>query len=193
MKSKIGGAQWLVRERRRIAIAIAHSLISAVRPRSFISPILLAISVYINTMHESRQLIDILSSLGFVDNYKEVQRLYDPLMPKKEQVYGLSGDLVNFVFDNADVNVRTLTGLDIWHALGGIACVSPSETNSCEMEAVRSTEIRSSVQVGKFAQIPIKAYKKSHVSGLKQCLLGHLEIPKPGILKLAYSLDNIWL
>ena len=86
-----------------------------------------------------------------MDNYKEVQRLYDPLMPKKEQVYGLSRDLVNFVFDNADVNVRTLTGLGIWHALGGIACVSPSETNSSEMEVVRSTEIWSSVQVGKCA------------------------------------------
>ena len=40
---------------------------------------------------------------------------------------------------------------------------------------------------------PNQSLQKSHVSGLKQCLFGHLEIPKPGILKLAYSLDNIWL
>ena len=53
------------------------------------------------------------------------------------------------------VNVRT------WYTLGGIVCVSPSEKNSSEIEVVRSTEIRSSVQVGKFAQIPIKAFKKN--------------------------------
>ena len=40
-----------------------------------------------------------------------MQRLYDALLPKKEQVYDLSGDLVNFVFANADVNVRIFTGL----------------------------------------------------------------------------------
>ena len=61
IKVKLGGGGGsVVRERRRIAIAIAYSLISAVRPRSLISPILLAISVYINTVHESRQLIDII-------------------------------------------------------------------------------------------------------------------------------------
>ena len=57
------------------------------------------------------------------------------------------------MFDNADVNVQTLTGLGRWHALGGIACVFPSNTNSYEMVVVRCTEIRSFVQVGIFAQI----------------------------------------
>lgn len=52
---------------------VSESVIFAVRPRSFISPLLLAISVYVNAMHESRELIDILSSMGFADNYREVQ------------------------------------------------------------------------------------------------------------------------
>ena len=79
-----------------------------------------------------------MASLGVADNYREVQRSYDAMLPKKEQAYDLSSDLVNFVFDKADVNVRTLTGLGI-HALGGIGCVSPSETNPSEMEVVRSS------------------------------------------------------
>ena len=74
------------------------------------------------------------------------------------------------MFDNADVNVQTLTGLGRWHALGSIACVPPSNKNSYEMVVVRCTEIRSFVQVGIFAQISIEAYKKSQVSVLKQCL-----------------------
>ena len=28
--------------------------------------------------------------------------------------------LVNFVYDNADLNIRTLTGHGTWHAMGGI-------------------------------------------------------------------------
>ena len=47
-------------ERKRIAIA--HAIIAASRPRSFISPILLGISTYINTCLESRELVDVLSS-----------------------------------------------------------------------------------------------------------------------------------
>ena len=46
IKSKSSSAKSV--ERRRTSIA--HSIISAVRPRSFISPLLLAISVYINTI-----------------------------------------------------------------------------------------------------------------------------------------------
>lgn len=180
-----------VSERRRLAIA--HSVISAVRPRSFISPILLAIAVYINAMHESRELIDILSSVGFSDDYREVQRLYNALLPDGEQVYNLSGDLVNFVFDNADVNIRTLTGLGTWHAMGGIACVNPMGADPLVQEIPRSTHIRSAAQLGEFAQVPIKRFQKPNVPGLKQHIVGPLEVPKPDTLQLATSLDTLWL
>ena len=43
-----------------------------------------------------------------------------------EQLYDIEGDLVNVMFDNADMNVRTLTGYGIWHVLCGIACVTPT-------------------------------------------------------------------
>ena len=52
---------------------IAHAITSAGRPRSFISPLLLEISVYIHRKYASHELIDILSSLSFADDYTEVQ------------------------------------------------------------------------------------------------------------------------
>lgn len=58
----------------RRCIAIAHAVISACRPRSFISPLLLSIAMYIHRKYASRELIDILSSISFADDYKEVQR-----------------------------------------------------------------------------------------------------------------------
>jgi len=87
--------------------AIAHSLISACRPRSFVSPLLLAISVYIHRKYASRELIDILSSLSFSDDYKEVQLFESSLISSGEPSYNLNG-FTQFVFDNADVNVATL-------------------------------------------------------------------------------------
>ena len=48
--------------------AIAHSIISAVQPSSFISPILLAISIYVNTKLESHTLMNILRNLEFADD-----------------------------------------------------------------------------------------------------------------------------
>ena len=44
--------------------AIAHSIISACRPRSFVSSIML-VSIYIYKRYESRILVDILCSLGY--------------------------------------------------------------------------------------------------------------------------------
>ena len=54
-------------ERKRVGIS--HLIIAATRPRSFISPLLMGIITYINTRLESRELIDVLSSLAFADEY----------------------------------------------------------------------------------------------------------------------------
>ena len=123
----------------------------------------------------------------------EVQRLYDAMLPNEQQVYDLSGDLVNFVFDNADVNIRTLTGLGTWHAMGGIACVTPVGAEHTETEIPRSTRIKSAAQIGEFAQIPIRKYRESQVTGLKKCVFSFLDTPQPEILQLAISLDNLCL
>ena len=182
----------LVFKRRRIAFA--QSVISAARPRSFISPIL----------HESGKLIDMLSTFVFSDDYREVQRLYDAMLPNEQQVYDLSGDLVNFVFDNAEVNIRTLTGLGTWHAKGGTASVTPGGAEHSETEIPRSARIRSAAQIWEFAQFPTKKYRKSEVADLKRCVFGPLEFifvhtsgqPREGItttVALTFCLSLKWI
>ena len=93
---------------KRRCTAIGQAIISACRPKSFISPVLLAISLYIHRKYASRELIDILSSIGFADDYREVQRFESSLTSSCESSYGLNG-FTQFVFDNADFNVATLT------------------------------------------------------------------------------------
>lgn len=100
--------------------AIAHSIISACRPRSYISPILLSIATYLHRKYASREVIDILSGLSFSCSYKEIQRLNNSFLDGSEPSYELSG-FTQYIFDNADFNVATLTGHNTFHTMGGIA------------------------------------------------------------------------
>lgn len=184
-------------ERKRVAIA--HSIVAAVRPRSFLSPILLGVSTYINSKFESRELVDVLSSLSFADDYREVTRLQDSLMPANDSEFQVSaGDILNFVFDNADINIRTLTGLDTWHTMGGIVAQTPGDFDHGDVTGrniLRSTEERTAVQLGQFSQIPIQHYKKKKDAGVKLEVFGALESPKaePQLLKLAKLQDKMGL
>ncbi|XP_064120382.1 uncharacterized protein LOC135225033 [Macrobrachium nipponense] len=183
----------LIKDRRR-RIAISHSITSAARPRSFLSPILLGVSVYCNAKFESRELVHLLSSLAFADDYQEVLRLYSAMLPAGEKMYEWVDKFVNFVFDNADIDTHTLTGLGTWHVLGGIAGVTPAG-EIVEENLPRSTQVQSVVDAGRFAQLPTKKYKKPQVPGLRNVLIKPLEpfSTNHSFLRLGIILDNIWL
>lgn len=50
----------------------AHCLISAVQPRSFLSPIIFGLSVVLHRKHGSKMLVDLLSNLGLCASYKQI-------------------------------------------------------------------------------------------------------------------------
>jgi len=173
-------------------ISIGHSVTAAVRPRSFVSPILLAISLYVNTKLESKELVDILCNLGFSDDYREVRRFQDSALPEEVIEYDWVGSLVQFVIDNADSNTRSLTGHGTWHALGSIAGITPAKQSSIKNMS-RSSTVRPASVRGKFSTMTIKKYIKPKSLGLKKVFIGPLLLKKPSNLNQAISLDNIWL
>ena len=59
-----------------------------------------------------------LNSLGYCDDYKEVRRLNSAYMSQGQPHYNLC-NFTQFIFDNADFNIATLTGHDTFHAMGG--------------------------------------------------------------------------
>ena len=61
---------------RRI-IAISHSMIYACRPRSYISRVMLTLSIYVYKKYETRNLVDILCNLGYGASYDEVGLFLD--------------------------------------------------------------------------------------------------------------------
>ena len=60
---------------RKKCVALAHSVISAVRPRSFISSLLHGIGVYLYHKFGSKHMVELLSMLGFSASYKETSLL----------------------------------------------------------------------------------------------------------------------
>ena len=70
-----------------LCLQVAHSIVSACYPRSFISSILLVVAVYIHRNYAGRELIDILNTLGFSNDYKEVQHLSTVFVTRGEPDY----------------------------------------------------------------------------------------------------------
>jgi len=62
--------------------------------------------------------------MSFADDYEEVHMQRFEQTSGGDLSYDLSG-FTQFVFDNADFNVATLTGHNTFHSMGGIACVTP--------------------------------------------------------------------
>ena len=106
-----------------------------------------------------------------------------------------TGKMLNFVYDNTDISVRTLTGLDTWHAMGGIIASTPAQEGAVEPDIHRSTKVRNAEKLGKFSQIDVNVYKKKKGEGVNKVIVGPLEPPKPEppILTLANMRDSVLL
>ena len=153
--------------------AISHALIAAFRPRSFISPLLLAIGIYLHQKYASRELIDILNSLGFAVSYREVQRYEYSMMAGESPSYDLDGFL-QFIFDNADFNVHSLDGYNTFPRIRNIPTATTLES---------------------FGIVPIKTYNSPTVPALKSITIKDVTLPsdnEPGLQSIN-ALNCIWL
>ena len=120
----------------RRCTVINHAIISATRPRSFLSMIQVGLSVYIHRHLESRHLIDILSSVGVCASYTEARRYEASAMLGPQQ--GVSEEsFEQFIFDNADFNIRTIDGYDTFHPMGRVMCVTPASGVKLQSEIDR--------------------------------------------------------
>lgn len=146
-------------------ISIAHAIVAATRPRSFVSSILTALSTFLGKTFGSRKLISLLSYLGFCVSYDESlvfessSVLLESLNLKKPD----KESFVQFVFDNADANTNTLDGLNSFHAMGGIQCITPPRKNVVNTTFLRTTNNRNTAS-GSFGHIPLQYYNKGENS-----------------------------
>ncbi len=89
---------------RKKSTAVAHCIISAVRPKSFMSPVQVGLAAFLYKKYGSRKLIEVLSSLGFCSSYREaacfeVSTIMCPPLTTQEQ------PLTQLVYNNVDFNI----------------------------------------------------------------------------------------
>ncbi|CAG9823916.1 unnamed protein product [Phaedon cochleariae] len=177
--------------KQRKCISIAHSIISAIRPTSFVSSIMNSVALFVYRRFASKKLVNLLSSLGFSASYHSAQQLemsaINHIQPDTDTSF------LQFVFDNADFNVRTLDGLNTFHSMGGIKSVPSESTTGSEHEKPipRLTKVPPAETVGELGVIPLRTYQKSQ-GGLRNVIVEDLT----NIVKKTDQLtafDTLWL
>lgn len=106
---------------------------------------------------ESKNIIKILCNLGFCASYREA------LLFEASSLYHPEPDILpnsfsQFIFDNADFNINTLDGLNTFHSMGGIQCVTPS-SSVCPVDKINRLKIMPSSQnIGNLRKTNIKIF-----------------------------------
>lgn len=178
--------------KRRI-VAIEQAIMSATRPRSYLSPLLIGLGVYLHRRYDSRMLIDLLHAFGFSCSYDEAKRyqwsaLFSAPLPENDDAF------VQFIFDNADHNIKSLDGHGTFHSMGGIKCVTPRRGCDNTVPINRLKKAPKSEEAGKFGKVPHHHYPFDAKQGLALITVIDLPPSTPLVdLFQASRLDALWL
>ena len=137
----------------RKCTTIEHAIISATKPGSILSMLHVGLSVYLHRHYGSRNLIVALFSLGICAFYAETI-LYESSLIQHDQHDITDGAFMQFLFDNADFNTRTLDGHGTFHCMGGVQCVASAESVSAIPSFARLNEVPTALDVAKGEILP---------------------------------------
>ncbi|KAE8743484.1 hypothetical protein FOCC_FOCC010907 [Frankliniella occidentalis] len=158
---------------------IGQAIVSAARPRSFLSPLQHALSVYLHRSFASRHLVDLLHSLGVCSSYTDAANYEKSIIEHAKPAITDTGNvLVQFVFDNADFDISTIDGLNTFHVMGGIKCITPATSVSLEFTVPRSSGYQK-VDVALHGSIPLANYKPPPESGFQKITVEDLRPGQP--------------
>lgn len=165
-------------------VALAHAIINCCRPRSFISPILLGLGLYLHRHFGTKHVIDIFSNLGFCASYTDVyvfetSSLLYP-QPKVDR-----NSFSQFVFDNADFNINTIDGYNTFHTMGGIQCVVPKNAIQWNERIQKLKTVVTAETMGNIATIPIISYEKTGNMSNK-IIIQDFNIIRPTVYNMTY-------
>ncbi|CAH2085135.1 unnamed protein product [Euphydryas editha] len=170
---------------------IAHSIVSFLRPKKFISSLQLAIGSYIHRKTGSKLIIKLLSKLGVCSSYYNIQlheasAVMNPLVKKMN----VENPFVQFVFDNTDHNVKTLDGKETFHCLGGIASYTPEWSISYEGIPVKLKKMpttQSLVSKHVIPEVPYGTFNGKALESIKFVSTDRLCLGKAPLLPVSYS------
>ncbi|XP_044760396.1 uncharacterized protein LOC123317849 [Coccinella septempunctata] len=182
---------------------IAHSIISIVRPKSYISKFQLAVGTYVYRKTGSRLIIDLMSKLGVSATYHNIQIYEASVIMQPAKLITHANSFTQFVFDNTDHNVSTLDGHETFHCLGGIKVSTPDYNIEYEGCSKKLTKMPSASVLASQKQIKIIPFNSTNPDGLKNVVFvdvdklhikAHPDMPKSYVAYLcakAHEIENI--
>lgn len=134
--------------------AIENFIVSLVRVRSYISPVMFGLGTLLHRKYASKTLIDALSSIGVSVSYSESLHFESSAINSFKEIIP-EDSFLQFVFDNADVNTRTIDGHGTFHSMGGIMCITPPPPVDMYNVPRPKSRMQAS-EIGHFGSIPVK-------------------------------------
>lgn len=174
--------------------AVAHSIISVMRPKSFVSSVQVGLAAFIYKKTGSRKLLEVLNSMGFCCTYKEAVRFEYSSAMQAPKVIDHEG-FTQFIFDNADFNTQTLDGYNTFHVMGGMYAVSPATAVPADDIIPRLKERPSTATVGSFGEVMLQHFEPSeNGDGLKGIKIRDLNDNFPVTEDITFrSAEILWL
>lgn len=172
--------------------SIAHAVISAVRPRSFLSPLHITLAVMFHRKFGSKKVINICHSLGFCASYKEAT-LYEASATFASPPEIKPGSFIQFVHDNADFNINTIDGKGTFHYMGSIEIVTPADGIQPRRSIKRLKTIPPESEFVEKGNIPLQIYPASVGTGFSNITIKLSEF-EPDIKKFTTNgqLNILW-
>lgn len=142
---------------------IAHSIISTMRPRSFISTLLLSTGMYINRKSGSKLIVNLLAKLGVCAFYHSVA-LHELSAIKAEVTKIDKPCFTQYVYDNADHNSCTIDGKNTMHIMGGICCVAPKHAVCTSGEIPKLKRLPTASEIATVGAVELKDLPEQETS-----------------------------
>jgi hypothetical protein len=141
-------------------VAVGHSIVQAVKPRSVIAPIPFALGVSVDHITGSKYLIDLLYKLGLSVSYDEVYRFKQSVTrcESANQPRSFPDCFTQYAADNVDHDVGTLDGLGTLHGMGIISISTVCENS---MPLLQNDVVE--VAVDEIAEVPVSNVAEASV------------------------------
>ena len=139
---------------------------SATYPRYFLSPLLIGIGVYLHKKYDSENLINILHAFSLCCSYGEARRYQWSALFGSSPFPDNDDAFVQFIFHNADHNIKSLDEHGTFHSMGGIKCVAPKSEQDDSIIITRLQKDPGPAALGRFGDVPYHHYTHDPKSGL---------------------------
>lgn len=133
------------------------------RPKSFISTLLLSTGLYINRKSGSKLIVNLLAKLGVCASYHSVA-LHELSAIKAEVTTIEKPCFTQYVYDNADHNPCTIDGKNTMHIMGGICCVAPKEAVCTSGEIAKLERLPKASEIASVGAVELNDFPEQGTS-----------------------------